>query len=207
MNYDEYSDNELYSLICEEDENAKEMIYIKYKYIIDYVIKKYAFTAMKYGVEYKDLYQEALVGFSDAIHSYHDDKNSSLKTFITLCVDRRLQNAIRKAGRIKNQIFLDSLSLDHVYDEYEMPLKEFISDESKNDPLTNITKDEEFDELVDFIEKTLSSSEYEVYKLLIAGMSYQDIAKILNKSPKQVDNAIQRIKSKIKDILKERERD
>ena len=98
------------------------------------MIKKYAFTAMKYGVEYKDLYQEALVGFRDAIHSYHDDKNSSLATFITLCVDRRLQNAIRKAGRIKNQIFLESLSLDHVYDEYEMPLKEFISDDSKNDP-------------------------------------------------------------------------
>lgn len=205
MNYEEYSDSELYSMICESNEDAKDILFVKYKYIIDIVIKKYAFTAMKYGFEYKDLYQEALVGFSDAIHSYKDDKNTSLATFITLCVDRRLQNAIKKAGRIKNKIFIESLSLDHVYEQYEIPLKDIISDNSINDPLVNITKDEEFDELLEFIEKSLSTSEYEVYKLLISGMKYNEIAKILGKTPKQIDNAIQRIKNKVKEILKERE--
>lgn len=205
MNYEEYSDGELYSLICESDEDAKDMLFLKYKYIIDIVIKKYAFSAMKYGFEYKDLYQEALVGFSDALQSYQEDKNSSMATFITLCVDRRLQNTIRKAGRIKNKVLLESLSLDHVYEEYNIPLKEIISDNNENDPLTNITKDEEFDELLEFIEKSLSSSEYEVYKLLISGLSYGEIAKVLGKSLKQIDNAIQRIKSKVKEILDSRE--
>ncbi len=205
MNYEDYSDGELYSLVCEQDEDAKDMLYMKYKYIIDIVIKRYAFSAMKYGLEYKDLYQEALVGFSDALASFNEEKNSSLPTFITLCVDRRLLNTIRKAGRIKNQVLLDSLSLDHVYEDYNIPLKEIISDNNQNDPLSNITKDEEFDELLDFIEKSLSSSEYEVYKLLVSGLTYQDIAKVLGKSPKQIDNAIQRIKSKVKDILKSRE--
>ncbi len=205
MKYEEYSDSELYSLICESNEDAKDILFIKYKYIIDVVIKKYAFTAMKYGFEYKDLYQEALVGFTDAINSYQEDKNTSMATFITLCVDRRLQNSIRKAGRIKNITFLESLSLEHVYEQYNIPLKDLISDNSKNDPLVNIAKDEEFDELVGFIEKSLSSSEYEVYKLLISGLSYSEIAKILGRSLKQIDNAIQRIKNKIRDILKERE--
>lgn len=205
MNYDNFSDSELFSMICEENEDAKDVLYMKYKYIIDIVIKKYAFSAMKYGFEYKDLYQEALVGFSDAINSYKDDKNASLSTFITLCVDRRLQNTIKKAGRIKNKILLESLSLDHVYDNYEIPLRDIISDNSLNDPLVNITKDEEFDELLDTIEKSLSSSEYEVYKLLITGLSYLEIAKVLDKNPKQIDNAIQRIKNKIKVILKSRE--
>lgn len=205
MKYDEYSDSELFSLICEENEDAKDVMFLKYKYIIDIVIKKYAFTAMKYGFEYKDLYQEALVGYSDAINSYKDDKNASLPTFITLCVDRRLQNTIKKAGRIKNKILLESLSLDHVYDNYDIPLRDVISDNSLNDPLVNITKDEAFDELLETIEKSLSASEYEVYKLLINGLSYMEIADILNKNPKQVDNAIQRIKNKIKDILKTRE--
>ncbi len=204
MNYEDYSDGELYSLICESNEDAKDIVYIKYKYIIDIVIKKYAFSAMKYGFEYKDLYQEALVGFSDALQSYQEDKKSSLPTFITLCVDRRLQNAIRKAGRIKNKILMECLSLDHVYEEYNIPLKEVISDHNENDPLTNITKDEEFDELLESIEKVLSSSEYEVYKLLITGLNYQEIAQILGKNPKQIDNAIQRIKTKIKEILKVR---
>lgn len=204
MNYEEYSDSELYSMVCESNEDAKDILFVKYKYIIDIVIKKYAFTAMKYGFEYKDLYQEALVGFSDALISYQEDKNTSIATFITLCVDRRLQNAIRKAGRIKNKILLESLSLDHVYEQYEIPLKEVISDHSLNDPLVNITKDEEFDELLLFIERSLSSSEYEVYKLLVSGLSYQEIAKVLNKQPKQIDNAIQRLKNKIKMILKDR---
>ncbi len=205
MNYEEYSDSELYALICESNEDAKDILYVKYKYIIDIVIKKYAFSAMKYGFEYKDLYQEALVGFTDAINSYREDRKASMATFITLCVERRLQNAIKKAGRIKNKILLESLSLDHVYEQYDIPLKEVISDNSSHDPLLNITKDEEFDEFLSFIEKTLSSSEYEVYKLLVSGLTYQEIAKVLDKSPKQIDNAIQRIKSKIRDILKSRE--
>ncbi len=205
MNYEEYSDGELYSLVCEQDEDAKDMLYTKYKYIIDIVIKRYAYSAMKYGLEYGDLYQEALVGFSDALTSFDGEKNSALPTFITLCVDRKLQNTIRKAARIKNQVLLDSLSLDHVYEDYNLPLKDLISDHQKNDPLNNITKDEEFDELVQFIEKALSPSEYEVYKLLIAGLSYQDIAKVLNRSTKQIDNAIQRIKGKVKDILENRQ--
>lgn len=205
MNYEEYSDSELYSMICESNEEAKDVLYLKYKYIIDIVIKKYAFTAMKYGFEYKDLYQEALVGFSDALNSYKDDKNTSMATFITMCVERRLQNTIHKAGRVKNRVLLESLSLDHVYEQYEIPLKDIISDNSDNDPLLNIAKDEAFDELISFIEKSLSSSEYEVYKLLISGMSYNEIAETLHKNPKQIDNAIQRLKGKIKEILKERE--
>lgn len=205
MKYDEISDSELFSLICEDNEDAKDILFMKYKYIIDIVIKKYAFVAMRLGFEYKDLYQEALVGFSDAINSYKDDKNASVATFITLCVDRRLQNSIKKASRIKNKMFLDSLSLEHVYEQYEVPLKDIISDDSSNDPLVNITKDEEIEELIEMINESLSDSELEVYKLLITGMNYIEIAKLLNKNPKQIDNAIQRIKNKVKLIIKNRD--
>lgn len=205
MNYDDLNDSELYSMICENDDEAKEAVYLKYKYIIDIIIKKYALSAMKYGFEFKDLYQEALVGFTDAMLSYNDEKNTSMATFITLCVDRRLQNAIHKASRIKNKILLESLSLDHVYEQYELPLRDIISDKMVNDPLTNIAKDEQFDALVESIEHSLSSSEYEVYQLMINGLDYNEIAIVLNKNPKQIDNAIQRIKNKVKVILKSRE--
>ena len=163
MNYDDYSDSELYSLVCESNEDAKDLLFQKYKYIIDVVIKNYSFTALKYGFEYKDLYQEALVGFSDALQSYQEDKNASLPTFITLCVDRRLQNILRNASRFKNMAFKDSLSLDHVYEETDLPLRDLISDHSSNDPLLNITKDEDYLELTKIIEKLLSKGEYEVY--------------------------------------------
>ena len=150
MNYEEYSDSELYSMICESNEEAKDVLYLKYKYIIDIVIK-YAFTAMKYGFEYKDLYQEALVGFSDALNSYKDDKKYKYGYFYYTCVWKEdYKNTIHKAGRVKNRVLLESLSLDHVYEQYEIPLKDIISDNSDNDPLLNIAKDEAFDELISF---------------------------------------------------------
>lgn len=204
MNYQDYSDSELYSMICESNEEAKEIIYNKYKYIIDVIIKKYVYTAKKLGVEYNDLYQEGLVGFADALNHYDESKKVQLSTFLSVCVERRLQNAVLKASRLKNKILLDSLSLDHVYGEHQIPLSEMIS-EPMSDPLFDISKQEELDELLQKIKQNLSNNEYEVFNFLIHGLTYQDIALVLNKTPKQVDNAIQRLKNKIKDILKEKE--
>lgn len=204
MNYQNYSDSELFSMICESSEEAKEIIYNKYKYVIDVIIKKYVYTAKKLGVEYNDLYQEGLVGFADALNHYDESKNVQVSTFLSVCIERRLQNAILKAGRIKNKILLESLSLDHVYGEQQVPLHEMIS-EPNSDPLFGISKQEEYNDLRMKIKKQLSSSEYEVYNFMVQGLNYQDIALILNKTPKQIDNTIQRIKNKIKIILQEKE--
>ncbi len=197
----EYSDNELYSMVCESSEEAKELLYQKYKYMIDGIIKNYAYAAKKLGVEYNDLYQEALVGFSDALNRFDESKNVQMSTFISLCVKRRLQSTITKAGRMKNQMLLDSLSLDYTYGN--VSLKELIVDEKNKDPLKGITGKEELLELLEAIQKALSKQEYEVYEFIIQGLTYQEIALLLNKSPKQIDNAIQRMKGKIRNILKE----
>lgn len=200
MDYKEYSDSELCSMICENNEDAKDILFKKYKYIIDIIIKKYSLSAVKVGIEYNDLYQEALVGFTDALNSYDENKDASIATFITLCVERKLQNTILKAKTIKNKMFLQALSLDY-QDDSESPLSEIISDNSKNDPLNNMTNDESYIELIEKIKNELSSSEYEVFTLMVSGLSYIEIAEQLNKNPKQIDNAIQRIKSKIKKII------
>lgn len=203
MEYQEYSDSELYSMVCESSEDAKELLYSRYKYVIDVLVKKYLYTAKKLGVEYNDLYQEGLVGFADAINRYDENKNTLLSTFISVCVERRLQNTILKAGRLKNKLHLESLSLDHEYGENQIPLREMIQDQKNYDPLQGITKQEDFDELSFTIKKELSQKEFEVYQLMVSGLTYQDIAIFLNRTPKQVDNTIQRIKNKIRRILKE----
>ena len=69
------------------------------------------------GYDYNDLYQDALVGFSEALNCYREDKAAALSSFITLCVDRKLQVSIIKAGRLKNKLISDSLSLDYQYDQ------------------------------------------------------------------------------------------
>lgn len=206
MDYKEYSDGELCSMICEANEDAKDILFVKYKYIIDIVIKKYLLSSIKVGIEYNDLYQEALVGFTDAINSYVEEKDASLATFITLCVERKLQNTVIRAKTLKNKMFLEALSLDYQKNSEDSSLKEMISDQSKNDPLRNITNEETYKELLEKIKNELSSNEYEVFTLLITGLTYIEIANELNKNPKQVDNTIQRIRNKIKNILKRKEK-
>lgn len=204
MDYGDYSDSYLLDMICESSEEAKDMLYQKYKYIIDIVIKKYVSMANMLGIDYNDLYQEALVGFADALNSYNEKREASLPTFITVCVERRLQVSIIKAGRIKNKVLNDSLSLEHTYESFKVPLKDILSDNSENDPLENITKEEGLKELVEKIKEVLSDSEYEVYSLLVSGLNYREIATLLDKEPKQIDNTIQRIKGKVRKILEER---
>ena len=135
------------------------------------------------------------------MYSFREDKDASLSSFITLCVDRRLIGSVKKAGRLKNKLQREALSLEHKYEQYTAPLAEFLSDKLANDPLSNIVKEEKFKELIDEINDVLSPSEHEVYDFLISGLKYDEIALLLGKSLKQVDNSIQRIRNKIKKIV------
>jgi len=204
LDYNNLSDSELFMLVGEENEDAKDILFEKYKYIIEIILKKYSYLASRIGIEYKELYSEALVGFSDALVSFQDDKDASLSTFISLCVNRRIQKAIAKATTIKNKMIQETYSLDHVYEQFGIPLGEMISDNNENDPLNNMTKEESYNELITSIKKELSSFEYEVFTLMINNIDYNTIALLMNKTPKQIDNTMQRIKHKIKEILKAR---
>ena len=73
-------------------------------------MKRYAKIIAKSGVEYKDIYQEAMLGFADALDKYNDTKEAQLPTFITLCVKRRLSNLLRGATNVKSKFNKDILS-------------------------------------------------------------------------------------------------
>lgn len=195
------SDNELFSMALEENEDAKNELYERYKYIIDILISKYSKIAYQLGIESKELYSEGLYGFSDALANYNQDKPASIATFITLCVERRICKAIGKAQRVKNKINVEAFSLDYVYEQFGTPLMELISDDYKFEPLNNITKEESYQELLNQIKKELSEFEYSVFTFLANGFDYTQIANILDKSPKQIDNTMQRLKVKLKKIL------
>ena len=203
MDYTEINDEQLIHMIREESEEAKDILYEKYKYIIDIELNKYRRIAYALSYDVSELSQEALVGFADAINNYREDKEASLSSFITLCVDRRLQVAIKKATRLKNKMINDALSLEEEY-KASSQLKDLLSDNSLNDPLENILKEENYNELKKRIKEELSNSEYEVYTYMINGLKYDEIAALMNKNLKQVDNTIQRVKGKIRKILEER---
>ena len=194
--YEEYNDSELVMLIKENHEDAKEILLNKYHYIIGLILKKYNKTAALLGIEGKDLYQEALLGFTDALNRYDEEKDASLPTFITLCVERRVRIILRMHNNSKSKLLSDAISLDAETSNLKQ-----IEDTKDKDPLVSITDKEEANELDKQILETLSDSEKEVYNLLVKGFNIKEITNILNKNYKQIDNTIQRIKEKIKNIL------
>lgn len=201
-NYEEYEDPELLMLISEKNDDAKDIIYEKYQYIIGIVLKKYKKAATILGIEYKDLYQDAMLAFASAIEEYNDTKETSLATFITICVNRRLNNIVRHAKSIKNKMIKDALSLDYYYKDFDISLAELISDNNINNPLINMTSKETAKTLEKAINARLTPTEKDVYELLIGGLNNNQIAKILKKTPKTTANTIQRIKKKVSDIVK-----
>ncbi len=197
----EFNDSELISLAGEQNEDAKNYLYQKYKYIVEILMHKYYSASVKLNVDLNELEQEAYYAFSDALNSYRDDKNASLPTFISLCIDRRLKKIIRKYNGEKARFLNNTFSLDYNYNEEGTTLKDLISDDSKFDPLNDLTNKEEYNELIAKIKENLSPIEYEVFNYIINNFDYQTIALLMHKNPKQIDNTIQRVKHKIRDIL------
>lgn len=203
MNYKDFNDNELVAYAKENNEDAKNIIYEKYKYIIKILANKYKKSAYVLGIEENDLEQEAMIGFVGAIYTYNDSK-SSLKTYISLCVERQIYTTLKKANTLKNKINNEALSLEYDYGE-ETKLVDILSDNNLNDPLDNIIINEKNNEFIDKIKDSLSDSEKMVFSLMLAGHNYKQIAQILDITPKQVDNARNRIRNKARKILEESE--
>lgn len=193
-------ENMLLDMLSESNEDVRDALYEKYAPMILFLVKKYLKKALKLGLESKDLIQEANLAFADAINSYNPEKDASLKTFITICIERRLIKIIEKNETKKSQMEKDTLSLEFEYDEDGSKLNDFIADPSL-DPSLSYFEQEELKNLQIKIEEVLSDSELVVYKHMLEGLSYQKIAILLDKSPKQIDNTIQRIRFKLRRVL------
>ena len=197
------NDSELMSLLPGDEENIKNIIYDEYGYLIDVIIRKYNTFIKMFQIDEQEIRCEASYGFSDGINSYSDSKNTSLKTFLSLCIERRVIKALAKCKTQKAHLFNDALSLDYAHGDSHTPLIETISDEGEFDPLNNLTSFETYDEIVTLAKENLSEFEYIVFRYMLTETTYQEMAKILEKTPKQIDNTIQRIKLKMRKILED----
>lgn len=201
MKYNE-DDEFLFDMISESNEEVRNSLYEKYEPLIKFIVKKYTATAAHYGLDYNDLIQEANVGFTDALNSYDEKKDASLKTFISLCIERKLINAIRKIQTNKSQMEKANLSLDYDYDKQGLPLIDVLGDENA-DPLIKFSEIEQEENLRKNIQEQLSENEKQVFNFLLKGLNYKEIATLLDKNEKQIDNTIQRIRGKVRQLLKE----
>lgn len=190
----EYPDNELTYLLNDNNEIAQDLLYEKYNYIIKSILNKYRRVFLALNIDLEEARQEANLAFSYAIYNYNEDRDTSLNTFVTLCVERRIRAVIKSKETMKSKVQSETISLNS--DNF---LENTIAD-FQYEPSKRIENIDMLKYINSKVKDLLSDKEKEVYNLLLQGMNYQEIAINLNKTPKQVDNTIQRIRIKLKNL-------
>lgn len=199
MNYKELNDNELIYLCSENNEDAVNVVIDKYKNCVLSILKEYQKQYNIIGIDTLDLYQEGLIGLLHAINTFDKEKDVLFYTYANICIRRKIINAIKKTFEQKNRILNNSYSLDKLINDSENSLYEIFKDETSEPNKLLIDKESEI-EIIENIKSKLSKGELEIFKLKLDGNSNNEIANIINKGKKYVENAIFRINKKYKEI-------
>lgn len=202
MNYKDYNDNELLSYAAENNEDASEILYEKYMPLVKKTAGKIYPYVRNTGMEINDLTQEGMLGLSSAIHEYNEDKNTSFYTFAKTCIERKIITAATAARRLKHKPLNESVPLEatKITDDSLVFLEEIIGDNTEN-PEHMLLDSENFNEIIEKAKNELTDFELQVFELRISDFGYKEIAEILEKDIKAIDNALQRIKAKLKRVL------
>ena len=200
MNYKELNDNELLFLVSENNEDATNILISKYKNLILTNLKEYLKEYNIIGVELADLYQEGLIGLLQAINSFDKEKENTFYTYANACIKSSLLTAIRKTFRMKNRILNNSFPLDKLIEETNYNYYEIFKD-YRNDPDVLISKEEEENELLESIKSKLSNNEKTIFELKLKGLSNGEIANLIDKDKKYVENTMFRINRKYKEMF------
>ncbi len=153
-------------------------------------VRSQARTLYLIGGDSDDLIQEGMIGLFKAIRDYQPEKAVSFEGFAHLCVSRQLYSAIQASNRQKH-VPLNS------YVELSPKLGEGAGDPKEKSPEELLIDQENIKSLQAEIFKQLSPYEQRILKACLSGQSYAEIAKRLNKTPKSIDNALQRIRRKL----------
>ena len=188
----EYNDFELVSLIRENNEEAREILYNKYKPIIVKKSTDQIYKLGSYGMEINDLIQEGSIGLDNAINCFNEKENTSFYTFALLCIDRQIITCIKKNTNNKAMVLNDAINLDDG--------KEYLFRDNTDIEGSFINK-EDAKEFINLICDSLSDIEKKVFSLKLEGYDIGEIANLLNKDTKVIYNTLHRIKYKIKLIM------
>lgn len=195
----EFEENELIQMINDNDEDVKDALYEKYSYIVEVILTKYNRSIYGLKLDYNEIRQEAFLAFTNALVNYNEEKDTSLATFISMVVERRIISCIRNNRTKKSMLAQKSLSLEFE-NKNEVELLNKIAD-VKYEPSHMIEKNENCKTLNEKITSSLSPFEKDVYNLMINNFNYVEIGEILQKDSKSIDNCIQRLRKKIKDLV------
>lgn len=201
MNFEKFTDEELCEKAKEGDVEAESYLINKYKNLV----RGKAKTLYLLGGDREDLIQEGMIGLFIAVRDFDKSKNAMFSTFANLVCERRMYNAI-KAGQAGKNIPLNTyISLyagtDTGEDADNIKLINNLRASSLLEPEGFVVDKENTLFLLEKLSESLSKLEEEVLDLYLSGKDYVEIAEMLERSPKSIDNALVRIKNKFKNII------
>ena len=199
--YDRMTDEQL---LCDyKNGNQEIMDYLMVKY--KSMVRKKARAMYLLGGENEDLIQEGMIGLIKAVRDFDVTQKTSFSSFAELCVSRQMYSAIEASNRKKHLPLNSYISL---YEDSEqegegrsLPLIDTIESSKENDPEVLYFGKEYTEAFAEQLKELLSPLENHVLYLHLMGTDYRTIAELLGKSPKSVDNALQRTKTKAQKIL------
>ncbi len=190
------TDEELVERVRGGDDKAIDELLTRYRHYARAKARSY-FLA---GADREDIVQEGMIGLYKSIRDFEPEHNTAFRAFAELCITRQIITAIKTATRQKHMPLNSYVSLNKPVtdtDTEERPLAEALVSESIGDPAEVIISAEEIASIKSSVDELLSNLETEVLQLYMDGKSYQEIADILGRHVKSIDNALQRIKRKL----------
>ena len=160
------------------------------------------------GADREDIIQEGMIGLYKAVRDFNPDLQTSFRAFAELCVTRQIITAIKTATRQKHGPLNNYVSFSRPVvadDDGDRCLSDVLSVGATSDPADLVISAERIRALQAHFDEVLSDLETEVLRLYVEGKSYQEIADLLQRHVKSIDNALQRIKRKLDGHLRERE--
>ena len=201
--YEQYTDDELIDRLRRGEESIMDYICDKYKNLV----RSKAKSMFILGADSDDLIQEGMIGLFKAVRDYDMGRDASFYTFAELCISRQMYTAVQASKRQKHQplntyVSLDTGNSSGEGDEKEgLNLGELLADRAELSPEELFLDKERVAYLEKAIEEELSDFERQVLDLYMTGMSYTQIARVRGRDEKATDNALQRLKTKIKKML------
>ncbi len=204
-NYEQESDEVLIDRLREGESSIVDYIMDKYKNLV----RSKAKSMYILGADTEDLIQEGMIGLFKAVRDYDCGRDASFYTFADLCISRQMYTAVQASQRKKHWPLNSyvSLSAEAKAQENEAVLQDVVALSDQNNNPEAMFLDKERTEFLEAqIDKELSVFEKQVLDLYLTGMTYSQIARVLGRDDKSTDNALQRVKSKIKKILKNQDK-
>ena len=198
--YGGMTDEQVVELCQSGDSLAMEYLLNKYKNFVRSKARSYFLM----GADHEDIVQEGMIGLFKAVRDFRQDKLSSFRAFAELCVTRQIITAIKTATRQKHIPLNSYISLNKpIYDEEsDRTLMDVIVEGHVDNPEELIISQEDLHGINTQLAEMLSSLEKDALSLYLDGKSYQEIAQLLGRHAKSIDNALQRVKRKLEKYLK-----